>query len=180
MPAGIPAALLIGGGIGSAASSVMAGNQQAKSIKAQGEYTAQVYEQQATMVKEQQKVANYQFNRNAARARGAIVAATGGKGFNLSGSPLAIMVDNETQMQFDNAIENYNFDIESGYARSAAGYSRQTAANQAAFARASGYSNAFSTLLNTGVGAYQMNAASKIAATKRQIGAINPARVGQI
>ena len=156
MPMGIPAAITLGAGAMSATSSLIAGQQQSKAIKAKGEYDAQIYEQQASAIQQQKKISDYQFNRNAARARAAIVARTAGKGFQLSGSPLAILIDNETQMQFDNAIEQYNYDINRNYAMSAASSTRQSAANQASLARATGLSNAFSTILNTGTSAYSM------------------------
>lgn len=150
MAIGMASALLLAGGAFSATSSIMGANQQSKAIKKQAEYNAQIYEQQGAMIQEKKKIADYQFNRNAARARGAIIARTAGKGLNLSGSPLAILIDNESQMQFDKAIEDYNLDIERNYAASGASYMRQTGAAQSRLARYGGYSTAFSTLLNTG------------------------------
>ena len=150
MAVGTTAALLIAGGAFSATTQVMGANKQAKGIQRQAEYNAQIYEQQAAMVLEKKKIQDYQFNREAARARGTIISRTAGKGFNLGGSPLAILIDNETQMQFDKAIGDYNLDIEANYARSGASYMRETGRQQSRLARFSGYSNAFSTILNTG------------------------------
>ena len=52
--------------------------------------------------------------------------------------------------QFDKAIADYNLDVQNNYVQSGANYYRQTGAIQSRLARFSGYSNAFSTILNTG------------------------------
>lgn len=142
--------LAIAGGVTSAVMQAKAGQAQAKSVVRQGEFNAQIYEQQAEMIKEKKKIQDYQFNRQAALVRGAIVSRTAGKGLLLSGSPLAILIDNESQMQFDKAIEDYNLDVESNFAKSGAIQQRATGAEQAKLAKSTGYSNAFSTLMNTG------------------------------
>jgi hypothetical protein len=154
MAVGTTAALLIAGGAFSATAAIGAGNAQAKGIAKQAEYNAQVYEQQAGMIMSQKKLKETQFNRQAAAMRGAIVSKTAGKGFMLGGSPLAILADTESQMQFDSAIEDYNLDVEANFAKSGAAYSRGTGAAQSRLARFSGYTNSFSTALNTGTNAY--------------------------
>lgn len=148
MPIGATTALLVGGAF-SAATQAIGGNLQAKSLQRQGEFNAQIYEQQAEMIKEQKKISEYQFLRQAANARGKIISKTAGKGLLLSGSPLAILIDNESQMQFDQAISNYNSDINLNYAKSGALASRYSGIQQARLSRIEGYSNAFSTMLNT-------------------------------
>ena len=147
---GTASALLLAGGAFSATTSVMGGNAQAKSIQKQAEFNAQVYGQQAEMIKEQKKIQDYQFIRQSATARGSVIAKTAGKGLMLSGSPLAILADNESEMLFDKAIADYNLDIQSNYAKSGATYYRETGRSQARLAKYSGYTNAFSTLLSTG------------------------------
>lgn len=137
-------------GAASATMSVMGGNTQANGIKKQAEYNAEIYEQQGQMVLEKKKIQDYQFNRQAAQVRGSIVAKTAGKGLNLSGSPLAILIDNETQMQYDKAIQDYNTDIEYNYAKSGATNMREQGVQQSRLAKMTGYTNAFSTILNTG------------------------------
>lgn len=151
------AALLVAGGAFSAGTAIIGGHQQAKSIQQQARFNAEVYDQQAQMVLEKKKIQDYQYNRNAARARGSIIAATAGKGFNMGGSPLAILADNESQMLFDKAIADYNLDVEANYAMSGATYYRQTGAAQSRLARYTGYSNAFSTMLNTGTNIALLN-----------------------
>jgi hypothetical protein len=154
---GTTAAILLAGGAASAGMSVAGGNAQAKNIQRQGEFNAQVYDQQAEMIKEKKKISDTQFLRNSAQVRGSIVAKTAGKGMLLSGSPLAILIDNESQMLFDKAIGDYNLDVESNRAKSGAIYSRETGAAQAKLARFTGYSNAFSTMLNTGTSIGALN-----------------------
>ena len=157
MPIGTTAALLMAGGAFAATTQVIGANTQAKAIKKQAESNAQMYDQQASMVQEKKKIQDYQFLRSAAFARGSIIAKTAGKGFNMGGSPLAILIDNETQMQFDKAIEDYNLDIEQNYALSAAANTRQQGIYSARATKAQGYSNAFSTILNTGTSIGMMN-----------------------
>lgn len=157
MAIGTTAALMMAGGAFATGSQIMGANAQAKSIQRQGEYNAQIYEQQASMIQEKKKIQDYQFNRQAAFARGSIISKTAGKGLLLSGSPLAILVDNETQMQFDKAIGDYNLDVEANYARSGAAYQRETAFQQSRLAKTTGYTNAFSTILNTGTQFGMMN-----------------------
>lgn len=149
---GLETALLattVGLGAFSAVTQAKAGQQQARAVQRQGEFNAQVYEQQAQMVLEQKKINEYQYLRNRKRVAGSIVAGAAGKGFQFSGSPLAVLTDVETQLGFDKAIENYNLDVQKNYAQSGASYYRETGRQQAALARATGYSNAFSTVLNT-------------------------------
>ena len=144
------AALTVGAGAFSAVSSVKAGNQQAKAISKQAEYNAQIYEQQASMIQEKQKIQDYQYARQIGRMRSSIISKTAGKGLNFSGTPLAVMADVESQMLFDKAIADYNLDVDKKFALSAASNTRYSGANEARLARAQGNSNAFSTLLNTG------------------------------
>lgn len=157
MAVGTTAALLMAGGAFSATTQVMAGQAQAKNIARQAEFNAQVYDQQGEMIKEQKKIQDVQYLRQSASARGKIVSQTAGKGLLLSGSPLAILVDTESQMQFDKAIADYNLDINRNYATSAGTYSRQSGAAGARLAAFSGYSNAFSTILNTGANIGMLN-----------------------
>ena len=109
------------------------------------------------MITEKKKIQEYQFNREASRIRGSIISKTAGKGFNLGGSPLAILIDNETNMQFDKAVMDYNTDVERNYAMSGATNTRQQGIYNARATRFSGYSNAFSQILNTGATLGMMN-----------------------
>lgn len=148
--AAVLATAVAGAGIYSSITQAKAGKAQSKDLLRQGEYNAQLYEQQASMIQEQKKLQDYQYNRVAARARGSIISRTAGNGLLLSGSPLSILVDSETQMMIDQATRNYNSDVERNYVLSAAKASREDAYYKAKLARSTGYSNAFTTLMNTG------------------------------
>lgn len=154
---GIETAAIIGLGAATATTQVMAGRQQAKGIQRQAEYNAQVYEQQAEMIQQKKKIEEYQYNRQIAKMRGAVTARAAGRGLLLSGSPLAILIDNETQMRFDQAIGEYNLDVQRNYALSGAEFYRTEGKEKARLARMQGYTNAFSTLLNTAGSAALLN-----------------------
>lgn len=163
MALGTASAIMLAGGAFSATTQLMGANTQAKAIERQASYNAEIYEQQAAMTLEKKKIQDYQFNRQAATARGSIIAKTAGKGFDLSGSPLAILIDNETQMQYDKAIEDYNLDIERNYALSAATNTRQQGAYNSRATKYAGYTNAFSSLLSTGAMVGMMNLGNPLA-----------------
>lgn len=140
---------VIGLGAATATSQALAGREQSKGLKQAGEFNALVYEQQASMVENQKKLEEMQYNRAASKIRGAVTARTAGAGFELSGSPLAILVDNETQLELDKSVGQYNLEVQKRFALSGAQYSRQSSADQARLAKFQGYTNAFSTLLGT-------------------------------
>lgn len=152
MAVGTTTALLMAGGAFSAATSIAGSNNQAKAIEQQGEYNALVYEQQAQVIDQQREVSAYQHTRLRGRYRGSIVAGAGGRGLKLSGSPLAVLADTESELLFDQAIDDYNLQINKNYALSGAASYRADAANRARSTRFSGYANAFSTLLGVGAG----------------------------
>jgi hypothetical protein len=65
----------------------------------------------------------------------------------LSGSPLAVMLDTQAQMEIDSSINRYNYDVQQSYTLSeASAYKRQ-----ARTAMVGGYTGAFTQLLQTGV-----------------------------
>ena len=142
-------AAVVGLGAISAISSIQSGKAEAKSLKRQGEYNASVYEQQAEMVAQQAKMQEYQDNRNAAKIRGAAVARTGKSGFNMGGSPLAVMVDNETQMELDKQIGQYNYGVQRANLLTTASFTRYEYNQKAKLAKFTGYSNAFKTIMGT-------------------------------
>lgn len=144
------AGLMAAGGAVSAVSSIVGARQQSKAISQQAEYNARIYDQQASMIQQKKKIQDDQYARQIARARSSNIAKTSGKGLMLSGSPLAVMADTESQMLFDQAVAGYNLDVERNFAQSAATNTRYAGANEAKLAKAQGYSNAFSTILNTG------------------------------
>lgn len=155
LPAVLVAATVAAGGV-KAYSEARAGSQQAKELRRVGDYNAQIYEQQAGMILEQKKLHNYQTSRAIGRAQGSILTQTAGAGLGFGGSPMAIAIDNETQMLLDQAVGNYNLDVQRNYALSAARESRYAANQQARLAKFKGNMNAFSSILNTGSSAYSV------------------------
>lgn len=142
-------AAVLGLGAMAAYSQIQAGRQQAKEYKRQADYNAQVYEQQAQMIQQKQKIEEFQANRRIRAMEGSVIAKTAGSGFDFSGSPLAVMVDNETQMQLDKSIGQYNLEIQRRYAMTEASNQRYVGGQQARLAKTTGYSNAFTTILST-------------------------------
>lgn len=156
---GLATAAIVGLGTATATAGmqIAQGYSQAKEINRQGEYNAQVYEQQAGMIGEQARLEGLQYDRARARTASVGIVRTAGAGLLMSGSPAAVMVDTETQMLLDKSIGQYNFEVQKRYALSGANYYRTTAREQANASIFGRYSNAFSTALNTGFSAGLMN-----------------------
>ena len=167
--AGLSTSLLLASGGISAASSIMGGEMSAKAAEQQAEYNAKLYGQQANMVTEKKKVHDYQYGRMFGQAMGANVAATAGKGLTMSGSPMAIMADTQSQILFDQAVGDYNLDMERHIALANADQERRKGQQEARAARFEGYSNAFSTILNTGANISLKNDLSKSLKPQRTI-----------
>jgi hypothetical protein len=159
----VAAGAMIGLGAMAAYGQVQSGKAESKYLKQQGEYNAQVYEQQAEMIQHQKKLEEYRYNRQAARIRGANVARAGGAGILLSGSPAAIMVDNETQIELDKMTGQYGLEVDRRRVQSGAEWSRWSGGVQARQAKNTGYMNAFSTLLQTGMSAATMGSGGSFA-----------------
>ena len=163
----VAAVPLIVGGLGAfqAFTQIQGAKQQAKSTKQAGEYNALLYEQQASMIESQKKIEEYQYNRKAVKLRGAATASAAGRGLLMSGSPLASMIDNETQLEFDKNIGQYNLNVQASQAKAAAAMTRYQSGQEASYMKKSGYMNAFSTILNTGANMAMMSMGPKVPKT---------------
>lgn len=149
MATGVGALQAAGAGF-SAISQLAAGKAQAKSVQQQAAYQAQLADMQAGQLAAQKNIQDAQYRRKFARTRSSIVAQTAGKGFEFSGSPLAVLADVESQMLFDKAIEDYNTDVAITFAQARAASYRYTGESEARAAKTAGRAGAFSTLLKTG------------------------------
>lgn len=116
---GAMTAALVGIGALGAATSVMGGMSQKKeafsnasAIEQESSYNAGVYRQQAGMVEQQKQLKAQQDARSIRFAAGKSTAMTAAKGLQMSGSPMAILVDTLTQLEMDKAISSYNYDVE--------------------------------------------------------------------
>lgn len=125
-----------------AATQVMAGNAQGNQYK----YNAGLYDQQAKQIDVQKAIEAGQYNRAMRRTSGSIIARTAGAGLTMSGSPMAVLVDNLTQMEMDKSIGQYNLEVQKRYALATGSEYRR----QAGVAVRQGYTNAFSTVLRGG------------------------------
>ena len=91
------------------------GNQadaNAEAVLSESKYNAAILDQQAGMIEEQKNLRIGQDKRAIRFIQGQTVAMTAHKGIEMSGSPLAILIDTSTQMQMDLAINAYNYDME--------------------------------------------------------------------
>ena len=87
-------------------------NRNASNIESESAYNAGVYRQQAGMVEQQKQLKAAQDARTIQFVAGKTTAMTAAKGLQMSGSPMAVLVDTLTQMEMDKAISSYNYDIE--------------------------------------------------------------------
>ena len=163
---GAATAAIVGLGLITAGAQLGQGEAAAREAKYEGEYNATVYEQQAGMIDEQKKLEASQYDRAIRRARSTAISRTAGAGLELGGSPVAVMIDTETQLLLDQAIGQYNLEVRKTGALSSARYSRYSGKQGARAAKAAGYSNAFSTMLSTGFTAYSMNLPTPSPATR--------------
>lgn len=140
---GFATAALVGLGALQVGSSVMSGVSQNKEAK----YNASLMEQQAVNIENQKGLTNYQSNRQIGQVMATSRVRTAGAGLEMSGSPMAVMMDTYTQMEMDKRINLNNLETEKQQAYSQAeAYRRKgkTALYQ-------GYTNAFTSALSTGV-----------------------------
>ncbi len=134
--------LVVGSGLAQAGMAVAAG--QAASTEAK--YNAKIKEQQAQMIGVQQGLEATQMDRQINRASSTLTARVGKSGVTMSGSPMAALIDMQTQMELDKSIGQFNYEYQKRFTLSEAGaYNRQ-----AKTATVQGAMGAFSSLLSAG------------------------------
>lgn len=84
----------------------------AKQAVAESSYNASALYQQAGMIDDQKKLQAYQDSRLIRFTMGKTVSSAAGRGIELSGSPMAIMIDTRTQLEMDKAIGQYNLSVQ--------------------------------------------------------------------
>lgn len=131
---------------------LLAGTQATQQISAgiaannEAKYNAGLYEQKAGIIDMQKSLEAGQYNRAKGQLAGKSIARTAKAGFEMSGSPMAVMIDSLTQLELDKAIGQYNLETQKRYAQATADeYKRRGRASMTA-----AYSNAFSTILRGG------------------------------
>lgn len=142
---------------------IATGMQQQKMISAEAEANAAIADinaarlaQQAGFVDQKKEIQAARDDRAIKMAMGATVAATASKGLRLSGSPIAIMMDTQIQLEMDKAIGQYNLDIEktgilteSRLTSARAKSIRRMGSARAGAARTAGVAGGLSTLLKS-------------------------------
>jgi len=170
---GLATAALVGLGAIQMGSSIAKGYQDKKEAQYNAnliEQTGPLYDTQIALVEKEKDLMTYQANRKIGQVMGASRAITAGKGLELSGSPIAIMHDTYTQMEMDKRINQQNLDLQ----KYNIGVEKQRAMSQAqAYRRAGsnamfqGYTNAFTSALQTGVNYGIMSGSFNQAGAKR-------------
>lgn len=114
--------------------------------KSEANFNATLLEGKANMIDLQSDIESSKYDRMKGQYLSKSVVNTAGNGLAVSGSPLAVMLNAQTQINIDQAISKFNFEQEKNYTNAQADAQRR--AGSAAVK--SGYSNAFSTLLQGG------------------------------
>jgi hypothetical protein len=154
---GFATAALVGLGAVQVGSSIASGYQQKKEAEYNAsliEQTGPVYDTQIALVEKEKELMTYQANRRIGQVMGATTAMTAGKGLEMSGSPIAIMHDTYTQMEMDKRINQQNLDMQKyniGLEKSRAMSQAQAYKRAGKTALFQGYTNAFTSALQTGV-----------------------------
>jgi len=134
------------GGVMLAMSAVQAISQisQGYAKKAEANYNATIYENQANTIQAQSEIEYGQYNRVKGHTLAKSVAAIGASGIGLGGSAMAVMLNAQTQIGIDQAIGQFNYQQEKNLALNKASAVRR----EGSTAVATGYTNAFSTILS--------------------------------
>lgn len=98
-------ALQLVGGIAGAASSM----QQGAAAKKEANYNANLIEQKAQLIGVQAGIENRQYERLKRKYAGKSIAMTAKSGLEFSGSPMAVFIDTQTQIEMDQAIGQFNY-----------------------------------------------------------------------
>jgi len=78
----------------------------------ESKYNASIMQQQAGMIQNQKDLQLAQGKRAVKFVMGQTVQTAAAKGIEMSGSPMAIMIDTQTQMEMDIAIGQYNLEVQ--------------------------------------------------------------------
>lgn len=117
---------------------------QGKAQRAESNFNATLYDNQASLIEEKKQIDYGQFNRLKGKTLSTSVASVAASGIGLSGSPMAVMLDAQTQINIDQAISSFNIEQEKNYAKAQADQQRRLGKAQQSAAN----TNAFTTLLS--------------------------------
>lgn len=141
------------GGVMLAMSAVQAVSQigQGYAQQAENKLNATLLEGKAGMIDVQKGIENTQYERLKGQTQATSMNRLAGSGLMPSGSPMAVMIDTQTQIGIDQAIGQFNLENEKRYTKAEADAQRRAGKR----AVSAGYTNAFSTMLQ-GASNYMM------------------------
>lgn len=132
--------------VGGVASSISQGYVQ----KAEADYNASISEGKAKVIDIQKNIEFGQYQRLKGQTMATSKAAVAGAGLEFSGSPIAVIIDAQRQITVDQAIGQFNYERDKGFALADSDKFKKRG-KQAVF---SGYSNALSTMMKGGTTYY--------------------------
>jgi len=88
---------------------------QGNAANAEAKYNAKVLTQQADNIDIAKSLESYQADRAIRKTQGTLISSVAKNGLELSGSPLAVLVDTMTQMEMDKSIGQYNLEAQKSY-----------------------------------------------------------------
>lgn len=120
--------------------------QQGYAENAEAKYNASLLENKAMLMDVQSNIEQGRYTRAKGQALSTSMSNVAGMGVMPSGSPMAVVLANQTQMGIDQIIAKFNADEEKRYTLAEADSLRRAGKR----ARTAGYMGAFSTMLQAG------------------------------
>jgi hypothetical protein len=120
--------------------------QQGEAAKAEADYNATLIEGKAGLIDVQKDIEKGQYQRLKGQVAGKSMAAMAASGVMASGSPMAVMLDTQKQIELDQAIGQFNLEQQKRYTMAEA----ENVRRQGRQARTAGRMGAFTSLLSAG------------------------------
>ena len=114
--------------------------------KAEAKFNASILEGQAGLIDIQKAIESGQYDRLKEKTLSTSMARTAAAGLKPTGSAIAVMIDTQTQIGIDQAIGQFNLEMQKQYKMSEAGAVKR----QGTRAVQAGWANAFSTMMQAG------------------------------
>ena len=130
-------------GVAAAAVSAVSSIQQGQAVKNESKINAALLEGKAGLIDVQKGIQYAQDTRGMGQAMGETMSRIAASGVEAKGSPMAVLLDQQTQMGIDRAIGQFNLEQNKRYTMAEADAERR----KGAAAAKSGYMNAFSSVL---------------------------------
>jgi hypothetical protein len=117
--------------------------QQGRMAEKEANLNATIMEGQAGLIDVQKDIEKAQYQRAQGKAMSSSFASMAGQGIMPSGSPMAVLLDTQTQMELDKAIGQFNLEQQKRYKMEEANAYRR----QGKMAKQQGYMGAFTSML---------------------------------